>query len=82
MPPYGLTFGAAPHMCIGKRIVVGVKGEGGSHVDILRLLFEAGVRLDPDRQPVRMSSCLTKFSRSSSYSVHFAADRVLAQAKA
>jgi hypothetical protein len=82
MPPYGLTFGAGPHMCIGKRIVVGVEGEGGSHVDILRLFFEAGVRLDPERQPVRVSSCLNKFSRFSSYPVHFAADRVLAQAKA
>jgi cytochrome P450 len=55
LPHYGATFGGGPHMCIGMRFVVGIQREGGSHVEILRSLFESGVRVDPRRAAVRCS---------------------------
>jgi hypothetical protein len=50
--PYGLAFGTGAHMCQGLPIIVGVEGIDGSIVQVLRLLFEAGIRPDPDRPAV------------------------------
>ena len=47
--PYGLAFGAGPHMCIGLPIVMGSTGADGNLVYLLKILFAANVRPDPDR---------------------------------
>lgn len=46
VPTYTTSFGSGPHQCIGLRIVLGEDGIGG-HVDMLRMLFRAGI--EPDR---------------------------------
>jgi cytochrome P450 len=48
--PFGLAFGAGPHMCYGLPLVMGQEGIDGSIVHILKELFRAGVRPDPVRQ--------------------------------
>lgn len=53
-PPYGLAFGAGPHMCLGAPIVVGQKGIEGNVVILLRALFEAGIERDPDNPAPRI----------------------------
>jgi benzoate 4-monooxygenase len=56
---YGFTFGGGPHLCPGLQLTVGspVSSTGdqdpvaGTLVGILRLLYRAGVELDPDDMP-------------------------------
>lgn len=45
--PYGIAFGAGRHMCYGMPVVLG-DGMNGSHLQILKALFSAGVQRDPD----------------------------------
>jgi cytochrome P450 len=60
-PLYGLSFGAGPHVCIGKPLVTSTKaissGERGeiqrTVVRVLRRLLSHGIRSDPERAPVR-----------------------------
>jgi len=47
---YGTGFGAGSHQCLGLRVVLGNDGVG-SHAHVLRLLLDAGVARDPDREP-------------------------------
>jgi cytochrome P450 len=50
---FGLAFGAGTHMCLGLPLIVGNEGIDGSHVWLLRTLFEAGMRPDPEHPPVK-----------------------------
>jgi cytochrome P450 len=53
--PWGLAFGGGAHACIGRPMVTGVGSRGqsdGTIVHIARALYRAGLRLDPDREPV------------------------------
>jgi hypothetical protein len=58
---YGATFGAGSHMCIGQRAVVGDGSSPGSHAQVLKALFAAGVRRDPDAPPQRLAGEMAKF---------------------
>ncbi|MEQ8718931.1 MAG: cytochrome P450 [Acidimicrobiales bacterium] len=56
--PWGLAFGGGEHMCIGRALVTGLsartdgtEGTDGTIVRILRALFRAGVKVDPDDSP-------------------------------
>jgi cytochrome P450 len=60
---YGLTFGTGRHMCFGLPLIVGSTGANGSHVQMLRALFEAGVSLDPDDPPAATDGELAIWSR-------------------
>ncbi|MGI8312795.1 cytochrome P450 [Saccharopolyspora hattusasensis] len=51
--PYGVAFGAGRHMCYGMPVVIGSDGVNGSHVQVLKALFSAGVRRDRDRPALR-----------------------------
>jgi cytochrome P450 len=70
--PYGVAFGTGRHMCFGMPVIMGSDGLNGSHVQILKALFTAGVRRDP-AQPPRMND---QFGRMNSlwdvYPVRFA----------
>jgi cytochrome P450 len=46
--PYGLSFGTGVHMCLGLPIILGMEGPDGSHVHLLQVLLDAGIRPDPD----------------------------------
>jgi cytochrome P450 len=48
---YGLGFGSGPHQCLGLRIVLGNDGRGGSHLSLLSMLADAGVRPAEDKTP-------------------------------
>jgi cytochrome P450 len=48
IPRYGLAFGAGQHQCIGLRFILGVDGIG-AHAHVLRRLFSAGLKRDPER---------------------------------
>jgi cytochrome P450 len=58
--PYGLSFGAGPHVCIGRPLVTTVSGgmaerEGETDrvmIKLLKALLDRGVRVDPLRPPV------------------------------
>ena len=52
--PYGVAFGTGRHMCFGQPVIMGSDGVNGSHVQIMKALFAAGVRRDPSR-PARMN---------------------------
>lgn len=47
--PYGVAFGSGPHMCYGLPLAVGNDGTDGNIVLILRRLYEAAIRKDPER---------------------------------
>lgn len=49
--PYGIAFGTGRHMCFGMPVIIGSDGVNGSHVQILKALFAAGVRRDPENRP-------------------------------
>lgn len=60
LQPWGLSFGAGIHMCIGRSLVTGMfnrtddaTGTEGTMVKIVRTLFEAGAELDPQDPPER-----------------------------
>jgi cytochrome P450 len=60
-PRYGVGFGVGAHQCYGLRVVVGNDGAGGAHVELLRKLMAAGVRPDPEREPVALKKDMSKF---------------------
>jgi cytochrome P450 len=56
--PWGLTFGAGSHLCLGRTLVTGLSsrtdddtGTDGTMVTLLSALYEAGVELVPDDVP-------------------------------
>lgn len=49
--PYGVSFGTGRHMCYGQPVILGTGGTTGSHVQILKALFGAGVQRHPSRPP-------------------------------
>ena len=57
--PTGLAFGDGPHTCIGMAMSIGKAGPGGEGGDapvglivyVLRELYRAGVRRDPENPP-------------------------------
>jgi cytochrome P450 len=51
LPRYGVAFGSGEHQCFGLRVVLGNDGKSGSHLRIVRALFEAGVRPHASKQP-------------------------------
>jgi cytochrome P450 len=58
--PWGLTFGAGAHACLGRNLVIGVQNKGdekhgthGTAVRVLLSLFELGADLDPQEPPRR-----------------------------
>lgn len=58
--PYGYTFGAGPHMCLGRPLATSTSRSDdedaplGVIVRLVMMLFEAGLRLDPTAAPPRM----------------------------
>jgi cytochrome P450 len=72
--PYGVAFGTGRHMCFGMPVIIGSDGVNGSHVQILKALFAAGVRRDPANPP-RMND---QFGRMDGiwdvYPIQFAAE--------
>jgi cytochrome P450 len=73
---YGLGFGSGAHQCFGLRVVLGIDGTGGAHVELLRMLYEAGIEPDPDNAPIDLKKDMGKFSiedipRYTSYPVVF-----------
>ncbi len=60
---YGLTFGVGIHMCLGRNLVVGMRGKSaeeagtyGTMIRIVRTLHELGAELDPENPPRRYTS--------------------------
>jgi cytochrome P450 len=51
LPRYGVAFGSGEHQCFGLRVVLGNDGKSGSHLRIVRALFEAGVKPHPTKEP-------------------------------
>jgi cytochrome P450 len=62
--PWGLTFGAGTHICLGRPIVTGLSRKGGDDVTatqgtILRMmgaLIDAGAEFDPNDPPKRVTT--------------------------
>lgn len=74
---YGIGFGSGPHQCFGLRVVLGLDGKGGAHLEVLKMLLEAGAEPDPAHPPVDLKKNMDKFSienipRYISYPVMFA----------
>jgi cytochrome P450 len=73
--PYGLSFGAGRHQCLGKPLVLGTPGgrteaRDGTLALLLGALFRAGVERDPDNPPVRPESVHDRYE---SFPVRFTA---------
>ena len=73
---FGIGFGSGAHQCFGLRVVLGIDGTGGAHVELLRLLYRAGVEPDRERTPIDLKKDMDKFSvedipRYTSYPVVF-----------
>jgi cytochrome P450 len=76
VPLYGLSFGAGPHLCVGKPLVtantISSTGEAGELqrivVRVLRRLLMCGVRVDREQEPVRAP---TEQDRYEAFSVLF-----------
>lgn len=72
-PRWGLAFGGGAHSCIGRPLVTGNarNQSDGTMVSIARRLYELGMELDPERQPVadegtyyyQLSSLPVRFTR-------------------
>jgi cytochrome P450 len=58
---YGAAFGGGSHMCIGLRVVVGDEQATGSHAQVLKAFFEAGIQDDPTAAPTRLEGEMVKF---------------------
>ena len=54
VPRYGFGFARGRHQCFGLRIVLGTDDSSGAHGSVLKALYDAGVRRDPDRTPERL----------------------------
>jgi cytochrome P450 len=60
---WGMTFGSGDHTCLGRPLVTGLASRGaeagrgvdGSMSRMIRALFAAGVRLDPDDPPTMVA---------------------------
>jgi cytochrome P450 len=74
--PYGLSFGAGRHQCLGKPLVLGTPdgrrtdSRDGTLALLLGALFRAGVERDPDHPPVRPESVHDRYE---SFPVRFTA---------
>jgi cytochrome P450 len=73
---FGLGFGSGAHQCFGLRVVLGIDGSGGAHVELLRLLYLAGIEPDHHQTPSDLKKDMDKFSvedipRYTSYPVVF-----------
>jgi cytochrome P450 len=74
--PYGLSFGAGRHQCLGKPLVLGTperrrtESRDGTLALLLGALFRAGVERDPDDPPVRPESVHDRYE---SFPVRFTA---------
>ncbi len=62
MRPWGLTFGAGQHTCIGRTLVTGLvretdneSGTNGIMTRILKAFYDAGVEMDPEDPPERLA---------------------------
>ena len=60
MQPWGLTFGAGAHNCLGRSLVTGLfnkpdetTGTEGTIVKMLKVLYAHGIELDPNDPPKR-----------------------------
>jgi len=51
--PYGVAFGSGRHMCFGLPIVLGSDGVNGSHTQLLKAFFEAGIEPHPTEAPAK-----------------------------
>lgn len=64
---FGLAFGAGPHVCIGRPMLLWEQGDEtsqGAQTKILRFLLERGVRKDPDgRHPMENERGSHRFTR-------------------
>jgi hypothetical protein len=49
---FGLAFGTGRHMCFGLPIIIGTDGTDGSHTQMVRALFAAGIDRDRAQPPV------------------------------
>ncbi|WP_226553859.1 cytochrome P450 [Celeribacter naphthalenivorans] len=65
MQPWGLTFGAGVHTCIGQNLVTGIQNKGdtkhgthGTAVRLLKALYERGAELDPDHPPQKATGTM------------------------
>ena len=56
--PYGVAFGSGRHMCFGLPIVLGSDGTNGSHAQMLKAFFEAGVSRHPTAKPFKKQGTL------------------------
>jgi cytochrome P450 len=77
--PWGLSFGAGPHICIGRTVAAGLpdaSGDPGQHLAGLvsymaQAIARLGVEPDPERAAVR-DNRTARWTRWSSYPVRFA----------
>ena len=59
--PYGYAFGGGRHTCIGKWLVLGRQDRLGIAVSMLRELYHAGMRPDPDNPPTLKKTHTRRF---------------------
>lgn len=69
---YGLSFGTGRHMCFGLPLILGSTGVNGSHVQLIKAFFEAGIARDPD-SPAKLTGDTTDLAMWESYPVVFGA---------